>query len=79
MPLALLAGVPGLAHVEAVDVSRWMLDQARDALAPALDSCTLTLVHAAADVYALLAPLPGEQAWAPPSRVRISSGESRRI
>jgi SAM-dependent methyltransferase len=65
VPLALLAAVPGLAHIEAVDVSRPMLDQARAVLMPVLGRCTLTLVHSTADGYAPLAPLPGEAAWAP--------------
>jgi ubiquinone/menaquinone biosynthesis C-methylase UbiE len=65
VPLALWSAVPDLAHIEAVDVSQQMLDQARDELAPVLDRCTLTLVHAAADEYRPLAPLPGEQVRAP--------------
>ncbi|MFG2561961.1 class I SAM-dependent methyltransferase [Streptomyces sp. NPDC048496] len=65
VPLALRAAVPDLAHIEAVDVSQQMLDQARDALAPALDRCTLTLVRCAADAYRPLKPLPGEEAQAP--------------
>lgn len=65
VPLALLAAVPGLAHIEAVDVSRPMLDQARAALTPVLGRCTLTLVHTMADVYAPLAPLPNERVRAP--------------
>ncbi|WP_405735064.1 class I SAM-dependent methyltransferase [Streptomyces sp. NBC_01537] len=65
VPRALLAAVPGLAHIEAVDVSRRMLDQARDSLAPVLGRCTLRLVHATADTYAPLAPLPGEAQRAP--------------
>ncbi|MFB8034023.1 class I SAM-dependent methyltransferase [Streptomyces sp. NPDC056004] len=60
VPLALRHAVPGLAHIEAVDVSRQMLDRARDALAPVLGRCTLTLVHAAADEYRPPAPQPGE-------------------
>ncbi|MFD4943581.1 class I SAM-dependent methyltransferase [Streptomyces sp. NPDC058409] len=65
VPLALRSAVPALAHIEAVDVSPQMLDQARDALVPVLGRCTLTLVHAVADVYAPLAPLPGEEVRAP--------------
>lgn len=65
VPLALLAAVPGLAHIEAVDVSRPMLDQARAVLTPALGRCTLTLIHSSADDYAPLAPLPGEAVQAP--------------
>ncbi|WP_329453374.1 class I SAM-dependent methyltransferase (plasmid) [Streptomyces sp. NBC_01724] len=65
VPLALLTALPSLAHIEAVDVSQRMLDQARNALAPALNRCTLTLVHATADAYAPLAPLSGREAWAP--------------
>ncbi|MFE4333285.1 class I SAM-dependent methyltransferase [Streptomyces sp. NPDC056831] len=61
VPRALLPAVPALTHIEAVDVSRQMLDQARNALAPVLGHCTLTLVHAAADAYEPLAPLPGEE------------------
>ncbi|MFI0219801.1 class I SAM-dependent methyltransferase [Streptomyces lydicus] len=63
LPRALLAAAePGLAHIEAVDVSRQMLDQARDALTPVLGRCTLRLVHAAADAYT---QLPGGEARAP--------------
>jgi SAM-dependent methyltransferase len=63
VPLALLAADAGLAHVEAVDVSRPMLAHARAALTPVLEGCTLTLVHAIADTYA---PVAGEeQVWAP--------------
>lgn len=65
VPLALRAAVPDLAHIEAVDVSQQMLDQARVALAPALDRCTLTLVRCAADAYRPLTPLSGEEAQAP--------------
>ncbi|MFE2936559.1 class I SAM-dependent methyltransferase [Streptomyces sp. NPDC059278] len=65
VPLALRHAVPGLAHIEAVDVSRQMLDRARDALAPVLGRCTLTLVHAAADEYGPLAPQPGGAAPEP--------------
>lgn len=65
VPRALLSAVPGLAHIEAVDVSRRMLDRARDALAPALGRCTLTLVHAAADAYGPRPPSPGERARMP--------------
>lgn len=65
VPLALRSAVPALAHIEAVDVSPQMLDQARDALVPVLGRCTLTLVHAVADAYAPLAPLPGEEVRAP--------------
>jgi ubiquinone/menaquinone biosynthesis C-methylase UbiE len=65
VPLALWSAVPGLAHIEAVDVSRQMLDQARDSLTPVLGRCTLALVHATADAYAPLAPLPGEEVRAP--------------
>lgn len=65
VPLALLAAVPGLAHIEAVDVSRPMLDQARAVLTPVLGRCTLTLVHSTADAYSPLAPVPGEAVWAP--------------
>ncbi|MCT2547994.1 class I SAM-dependent methyltransferase [Streptomyces atratus] len=59
VPLALRHAVPGLAHIEAVDVSRQILDRARDALAPVLGRCTLALVHAAADKYRPLAPQSG--------------------
>ncbi|WP_328373386.1 class I SAM-dependent methyltransferase (plasmid) [Streptomyces sp. NBC_00445] len=53
----------GLAHAKAVDVSWPMLAQARVALTPVLERCTLTLVHAMADTYA---PVAGEeQVWAP--------------
>ncbi|MET8538638.1 class I SAM-dependent methyltransferase [Streptomyces sp. NPDC005065] len=62
VPRALLPAVPGLAHIEAADVSRQMLEQARDALTPVLGRCTLRLVHASADAYA---PLPGDEAPAP--------------
>ncbi|MFE7709233.1 class I SAM-dependent methyltransferase [Streptomyces sp. NPDC057486] len=62
VPRALLPAVPGLAHIEAVDVSRQMLDQARDALVPVLGRCTLRLVHAAADAYG---PLPDDETRAP--------------
>lgn len=62
VPRALLSAAPGLAHIEAVDVSQQMLDQAQDALAPVLGRCTLRLVHDAADAYA---PLPGAEAHAP--------------
>ncbi|MGW1158881.1 class I SAM-dependent methyltransferase [Streptomyces sp. NPDC002519] len=62
VPDALLAADLGLAHIEAVDVSRPMLDQARDALTPVLGHCTLRLVHAAADAYT---PLAGGEARAP--------------
>lgn len=62
VPLAFLSAVLDLAHIEAVDVSRQMLDQARSALAPRLDHCTLTLVHTAADAYA---PLSGDRVRAP--------------
>ncbi|MFJ3946206.1 class I SAM-dependent methyltransferase [Streptomyces griseoaurantiacus] len=62
VPRALLAAELGLAHIEAVDVSRPMLDQARDALTPVLGHCTLRLVHAAADAYT---PLAGGETRAP--------------
>ncbi|WP_406499862.1 class I SAM-dependent methyltransferase [Streptomyces sp. NBC_00846] len=65
VPQALLTALPRLTHIEAVDCSRPMLDQARAALAPALGSCTLGLVHSSADVYRPLAPLPGEDPWRP--------------
>ncbi|MGW1411793.1 class I SAM-dependent methyltransferase [Streptomyces sp. NPDC002403] len=60
VPLALRHAVPDLAHIEAVDVSRQMLDRARAALAPVLGRCTLTLVHTTADEYRPPAPRPGE-------------------
>ncbi|MFB7852939.1 NUDIX domain-containing protein [Streptomyces sp. NPDC056053] len=59
VPLALQHVVPALAHIEAVDISRRMLDRARDALTPVLGRCTLTLVPTAADAYRPPAPLPG--------------------
>ncbi|MFD7919644.1 class I SAM-dependent methyltransferase [Streptomyces sp. NPDC059740] len=62
VPRALLSAAPGLAHIEAVDSSQQMLDQARDALAPKLGGCTLRLVHAAAEAYT---PLPGDEAHSP--------------
>lgn len=65
VPLALLAAVPGLARIEAVDVSRPMLAQARAVLTPALGRCTLPLVHSTADAYVPLAPLLGEAGWVP--------------
>jgi SAM-dependent methyltransferase len=65
VPLALLSTVPGLAHIEAVDINRPMLDQARTVLTPALGTCTLSLVHTTSEVYAPLAPLPGEEALTP--------------
>ena len=65
VPRALLKALPSLAHIEAVDWSRPMLDQARAALTPVLGSCTLNLVQTSADVYAPLAPLPGEDRWTP--------------
>ncbi|MGD1220538.1 class I SAM-dependent methyltransferase [Streptomyces krungchingensis] len=65
VPKALLKALPSLAHVEGVDWSRQMLDQARAALTPLLGSCTLSLVQTSADVYKPLAPLPGEEWWAP--------------
>lgn len=65
VPCALLPAVSGLAHIEAVDVSRRMLDRARDALTPGLGRCTLTLVHAAADAYRPPALPPGERVLRP--------------
>ncbi|MET9661669.1 class I SAM-dependent methyltransferase [Streptomyces sp. NPDC006510] len=65
VPLALRHAVPDLAHIEAVDVSRQMLDRARAALAPVLGRCTLTLVHATADEYQPPAPQPGEAVLRP--------------
>ncbi|WP_405814192.1 methyltransferase [Streptomyces sp. NBC_01390] len=55
--LALLGAVPGLAPIEAVEVSRPMHDQARAVFTSALGHGTFTLVHSTADVSA---PLPGE-------------------
>jgi SAM-dependent methyltransferase len=65
VPLALLAAAPGLAYIEGVDISRPMLDQARAVLTPVLGDCTLSLVHTTSEVYAPLAPLPGEEALTP--------------
>ncbi|MFB7224428.1 class I SAM-dependent methyltransferase [Streptomyces sp. NPDC056227] len=65
VPRVLLKALPSLTHVEAVDWSRPMLDQARAALTPVLGNCTLSLVQTSADVYAPLAPLPGEEWWTP--------------
>lgn len=65
VPRALLKVLPSLAHIEGVDWSRPMLDQARAALTPVLGDCTLNLVQTSADVYAPLAPLPGEERWTP--------------
>ncbi|WP_331759741.1 methyltransferase domain-containing protein [Streptomyces anulatus] len=62
VPRALLAAVPHLAHVEAVDVNRAMLVNARRALGPLLGGCTLTLVHGFAHAYA---PAPGMAVPAP--------------
>lgn len=61
----------GLAHIEVADVSRQMLDRARDALTPVLGRCTLRLVHATADAYthcpeAKQACLTGT--WLPPEQ-----------
>ncbi|MDX3075789.1 class I SAM-dependent methyltransferase [Streptomyces sp. MI02-7b] len=64
-PKALLKALPSLAHIEGVDWSRQMLDQARAALTPVLGSSTLSLVQTSADVYAPLAPLRGEEWWTP--------------
>lgn len=61
VPRALLKALPSLAYIEAVDWSRPMLDQARAALTPVLGDCTLSLIQTSADVYAPLAPLPGEE------------------
>ncbi|GAB2330418.1 class I SAM-dependent methyltransferase [Streptomyces griseoincarnatus] len=68
VPKALLKALPSLAHVEGVDWSRQMLDQARVALTPLLGSCTLSLVQTSADVYKPLAPLPGEE-WRTPDLI----------
>jgi trans-aconitate methyltransferase len=65
VPQALLAAVPHLAHIEAVDCSEPMLTQARAALTPDLGSCTLGLIHSSADVYRPLPPLPWEDPWSP--------------
>ncbi|MGV9401739.1 class I SAM-dependent methyltransferase [Streptomyces sp. NPDC003667] len=65
VPRALLKALPTLAYIEGVDWSRPMLDQARAALPPLLGDCTLSLVQTSADVYAPLAPLPGEDRWTP--------------
>ncbi|MFE9459632.1 methyltransferase domain-containing protein [Streptomyces californicus] len=51
VPQALLAAVPHLAHVEAVDVSRAMLVRARSVLGPLLGGRTLRLVHGSAHGY----------------------------
>lgn len=53
MPRTLLAADHAPRHIEAVDVSRPMLDRAHRTLAPLLDACTLRLVHASADAYTL--------------------------
>ncbi|WRZ87854.1 methyltransferase domain-containing protein [Streptomyces sp. NBC_01007] len=65
VPQALLKVLPSLAHIEGVDWSRPMLDQARAALTPVLGECTLNLVQTSAAVYTPLAPLPGEDRWTP--------------
>ncbi|MEU7339650.1 class I SAM-dependent methyltransferase [Streptomyces sp. NPDC007074] len=65
VPKALLKALPSLAHIEGVDWSRQMLDQARVALTPLLGSCALSLVQTSADVYTRPAPLPGEEWWTP--------------
>jgi ubiquinone/menaquinone biosynthesis C-methylase UbiE len=65
VPRALLKALPSLAHIEAVDWSRPMLDQARAAITPVLGDCTLNLIQTSADAYAPLAPLPGEDRWMP--------------
>ncbi|MEU5136874.1 class I SAM-dependent methyltransferase [Streptomyces californicus] len=51
VPQALLAAVPRLAHVEAVDVNRAMLVQSRSVLGPLLGGRTLRLVHGSAHSY----------------------------
>ncbi|MDN3260840.1 methyltransferase [Streptomyces sp. CSDS2] len=65
VPKALLKALPCLDYIEGGDWSRPMLDQARTALTPELGNCTLSLVQTSAEVYAPLAPLPGEQWWTP--------------
>jgi len=65
VPLALLQAVPGLAHVEAVDVSQQMLDQAQAELAPVLGRCTLHLVLAPAATHASLPAGRGAASRAP--------------
>ncbi|MFF0110462.1 class I SAM-dependent methyltransferase [Streptomyces hirsutus] len=65
VPRALLTALPHLAYIEAVDWSRSMLNQARAALKPVLGDYTLNLAQTSADVYAPLAPLPGEDKWTP--------------
>ncbi|WP_257142160.1 class I SAM-dependent methyltransferase [Streptomyces sp. sk226] len=51
VPQALLAAVPHLAHVEAVDVNRAMLVQTGSHLGPLLGGRTLRLVHGSAHGY----------------------------
>ncbi|WP_331718042.1 class I SAM-dependent methyltransferase (plasmid) [[Kitasatospora] papulosa] len=53
VPRALLTANHPPGRIEAVDVSRPMLERARRTLTPLLDACTLRLVHAAADAYTL--------------------------